>query len=151
MRSEMMMMSTYVPPAGGTSFYTSWDRSEFASFGALGVDGRGDWEKPSQGWSAVFDELLRIRKLPDDWDGEGTASPNPSLVDGAISLAQRLRSIGCPPPNRVLASVDATVYFEWHSPIDYCEIEVVSPVDAEYRRVRDGSNETEVVYLPCQS
>ncbi len=42
-------------------------------------------ETPAQIWSPLIDELLRIRTLKDDWDGEGTEAPHPALVDGAIA------------------------------------------------------------------
>jgi hypothetical protein len=92
-------------------------------------------------WSSIIDELLRIRSLEDDWDGEGTLAPNPALVDGAIKLATQLK--GSAPPDRVHASVNATVYFEWDTPEFYREIEVVSPMDAELRFVRKSSEQTE--------
>lgn len=47
-------------------------------------------ENPAQCWQCIIDELLRIRSLKDDWDGEGSEAPHPALVDGAITLAQTL-------------------------------------------------------------
>jgi hypothetical protein len=95
----------------------------------------------------LIDELLRLRNLEDDWDGEGTEAPHPSLVDGAITLAQNLEARGCPPAERVIASVNGTIYFEWHTPLGYQEIEVTSPLDAECRWVQEGSDVTTVVRL----
>jgi hypothetical protein len=117
----------------------------------LGVFGPDDPEAPTREWSSVIDELLRIRTLEDDWDGEGTEAPHPALVDRAITLAQYLQAKGDTPPDRVHASVNATVYFEWHTPLGYCEIEVVSPMKVECRGVRKGSDETEVLHLSFQS
>jgi hypothetical protein len=43
--------------------------------------------------------------------------------------------------------VNGTIYFEWHSPLGYEEIEVTSPLDAEYRWVQKGTDTTFVVGL----
>lgn len=108
-------------------------------------------EAQAQTWHSLIDELLRIRNLPDDWDGEGTEAPHPALVDGAITLAQDLQANGSPPAARVIAGVNGTIYFEWHTPFGYQEIEVLSPMDAECRRVRKGSDVTEVIGLSHRS
>ncbi|MGL4550481.1 MAG: hypothetical protein ACRC33_04785 [Gemmataceae bacterium] len=49
-------------------------------------------------WGEAIDELLRIRSLGDDWDGEGGLAPPPALVDGAIISARTLEGCGHPPP-----------------------------------------------------
>jgi hypothetical protein len=143
-------MSTITRRAGGASAYSRSSYSAFQPLDERGVFGPDGQESPARGWSSVVDELLRIRTLKDDWDGEGTEAPHPALVDGAITLAQSLQAKGDPPPDRVHAGVNATVYFEWHTPDGYTEIEVVSPVEAECRSVRQGTNTTEVVYLSLQ-
>lgn len=89
-------------------------------------------------WAEVIDELLRLRTLSDDWDGEGSPAPGPALVDGAISLARTLEAGGHPSPVRVIASVNGTVYFEWRSSQGYHEIEVTSADAAEFRWVAKG-------------
>jgi hypothetical protein len=94
---------------------------------------------PGHAWNELIDELFRIRNLQDDWDGEGTEAPDPMVVDWAISLAHRLKALEYQPADRVLASVNGTIYFEWHTlPYEYQEIEVTSPVDIEVRRVQRG-------------
>jgi len=98
-------------------------------------------------WSKRIDELLEIRDLLDDWDGEGTAAPPASLVDGAIRHCMTLRSSGFPPPDRVHASVNETIFLEWYGALDYLEVEVLSPVEAEYRLVDRGTGRTEVSRL----
>jgi hypothetical protein len=90
-------------------------------------------------WSQLIDDLLALRTLEDDWDGQGAKAPHPSLVDGAITLAQYLRASGMPPADFATAGVNGTVIFEWHLPTEYREIEVTTPVRAEGRSVRRGS------------
>jgi hypothetical protein len=107
----------------------------------------GSLDRSAEDWASTIDELLRIRNFSDNWDGEGTEAPHPALVDGAITLAKSFRFQGVSPPDRVHASVNGTVYFEWHTPVRYYEIEVVSPTRAECRVVRKGSDAIEEVQL----
>jgi hypothetical protein len=110
-----------------------------------------DEDAQTQTWRSLIDELLRIRNLQDDWDGEGTEAPPPPLVDGAITLAQSLQAEGNPPADRVIVGVNGTIYFEWHTPFEYQEIEVLSPLDAECRWVSKDSNVTKIIRLSLHS
>ncbi len=133
-------MSTVMQSARGASAFTQTDLSHFSPATAGGSVFSSTQDTPAHSWAQLIDELLRIRILEDDWDGEGTEAPHPSLVHGAIRLAQRLEASGYPPAERVIASVNATIYFEWHFPFGYLEIEVTSPLDAECRWVEKGSD-----------
>ena len=108
-------------------------------------------EAPAFAWSKRFDELLRLRDLKNDWDGEGSEAPHVGLVDGAMTLAQWLESEGTPSPERISASQNGTIYFEWHNDLGYVEIEVTSPRDAEYRCVPKGTDATKVMALSRRS
>src|SRR5262245_19564894 len=138
-------MNKVMQLARGASAFTQPDR--FFSVDESGLAPSQAVEAPAHRWSQLIDELLRIRNLKDDWDGEGTEAPHPALVDGAITLAQTLEARGHSPADRVIASVNGTVYFEWHTPLGYQEIEVTSPIDAECRWVEKGSDITKVVGL----
>lgn len=98
-------------------------------------------------WDACIAELKCFRSLEEDWDGEGSLAPRPELVDGAISLAQRLQRGGNGSPDRVVVSVNGTIYFEWHGPLGYYELEVYSPDAAEARWVANDSEEVVVSIL----
>ncbi len=80
---------------------------------------------PDWGW--VIDKLLQIRNLENDWDGEGSNSPDKLLVDSAIRLTQLLKDQGMQVPDLVHPSVNGTVLFEWHTPVFYGEMEILSP------------------------
>src|SRR5262249_1596214 len=108
--------------ARGASAFTQAAR--FFSVDESGPAPSRTGEGPGHGWSQLIDELLRIRNLEDNWDGEGTEAPHPALVHGAITLAQTLEARGHPPADRAIASVNGTIYFEWHTPLGYHEIEV---------------------------
>lgn len=144
-------MSTFTESARGASAYTYSDYPRFQPLDESGFFRSDDVDTPTTAWSRVVDELLRIRNMENNWDGEGTDAPHPALVDGAITLAKTLQAKGVPPSTRVHVSVNGTIYFEWHTPLGYGEIEVFSPVDAECRWVRKGADKTEVVVLSCQS
>jgi hypothetical protein len=144
-------MSTITRNAGGASAYFHPHNRTTQAFNDHVAFSSDDHDVSRKEWLLVTDELLRIRNLKDDWDGEGTEAPHPALVDGAITLAEYLRGKGNSPPIRVHASVNSTVYFEWHTELGYREIEVVSPVEAESRFVCKGTDKTEVMFLYRQS
>lgn len=89
-------------------------------------------------WRPLIDELLRIRMFQDNWDGQDAVGPSNAIVDTAISLAMRFQRDEFPPADRVVAGPSGTVYFEWHSPRIYMEVEITSPGIKEVREVVDG-------------
>lgn len=140
-------MSSAMQSARGASAFTSsgpcWSSS---GIGDAQVFSKSNGDAASL-WTQLIDELLCIRQLEDDWDGEGTKAPPPSLVDGAILLAQDLEAQGHPPADRVIATVNGTVSFEWLTPLGYCDIEVISPNEAEYSWVPKGSRVAQILRL----
>jgi hypothetical protein len=126
-----------VEKARGAAAFSAEDRKsqQFADRGAAVFT----HESVDPEWDACIAELKRFRSLEEDWDGEGSAAPRPELVDGAISLAQRLQRDGFGSPDRVVVSVNGTIYFEWYRPREYYELEVYSPEAAEGRRVATDS------------
>jgi len=98
-------------------------------------------------WDEVIDELLRIRILKDDWDGEGSPAPEPCIVDGAIAFAQYFVATGISPPHRAHAGVNGTIYFEWYLPQGYREVEVLAPDRAESRSILAGVESNETIHI----
>lgn len=96
-------------------------------------------------WSRCIDELLRVRRLEDDWDGQGSPAPEPALVDSAILFAKLYQERGEIPPDFTLGSVNGTIIFEWHLPSEFVEVEVVSVDRVEKRRVRRDSDVAEEI------
>jgi hypothetical protein len=90
-------------------------------------------------WTARIVELREFRRLADEWDGESAIAPPTELVDGALALAQILRGQHELAPDRVVAGVNGTISFEWHTPLGYREIEVDSPNSGAHRWVESGS------------
>ncbi len=98
-------------------------------------------------WSLLIDDLLAIRLLEHDWDGQGAAAPSHPIVDAAIRLAQKFSSMNEPVADRIVAGINGTVVFEWHDARGYHEIEVARPDGAEYSWVRPGADRAEVALL----
>ena len=140
-------MSAVLESARGASAFTHADRSLLHAAGEPPFLFAETSDSPAHAWGSLIDELFRLRKLEDDWDGQGSPAPHPALVDWAVTLAHSLEAGGYPPADRVLASVNGTVYFEWHGPLGYEEIEVMAPNDAEYRRVPKGSDVATIAHL----
>lgn len=95
-------------------------------------------------WNDLIDALRAMRSLKDDWDGDGSVAPTSALIEGAIRLANGFKSDNHPPADRVLAGVNGTICFEWHKALGYEEVEVVSPCEAEQRKVTSGSDIAEI-------
>lgn len=88
---------------------------------------------PLDEWEERIDELLDIRRLPDDWDGLGASAPPTAVVDSALALAQLLRRKGCPAPCRILAGLTGAVLFEWQNEEgSYSELEMSAPGRADW-------------------
>jgi hypothetical protein len=95
------------------------------------------------GWKDAIDELLRIRNYEVDFDGEGSFPPPIEIVDTAINFSRRLKNNQLPAPNRVSASINGTIVFEWYFPHLYHQLEFDSPNEAEATFInKDDSNAT---------
>jgi hypothetical protein len=130
-------MMLLAPPAAGASAFTPAEVRPSAPL--LGTH----TQVPTQLWDGLIDRLLALRVLEDDWDGQGASAPDPGVIQFALRLAVQFRGAGKPPADRVLAGVNGTVFFEWHTPAAYTEIEVVAPGRAEGRRVNNENNSVE--------
>lgn len=83
-------------------------------------------------WDERIDQLLAVRRLEDDWDGQGTPAPPVGVVDSALVLALLLRREGVEPPTGVVQGVNGDVLFDWQSADGkYVEIEVTGPYTAD--------------------
>jgi len=82
-------------------------------------------------WSAWIDELLTIRQLEDDWDGQGAPAPVTDVVDSSLILALLMRREGIAAPNLVTQGPSGRVHFDW-LPGDgkYVELQVSAPNQA---------------------
>lgn len=131
-------VDTIARSAGGASAYTC--AVVPPSDGVADVDQSAE---SACSWDRVIDDLLSLRQLQDDWDGQGAEAPDPAVVDSALKLALNFRASAMHPADRVVAGVNGTVFFEWFAPTQYLEIEVLAPGAAEGRWVYRETNRVE--------
>jgi hypothetical protein len=129
--------------ATGAGFYTDTLPPPTVPLATAGLITDDTLRPDGESWATRIDDLLRVRVLEDDWDGQGSPAPDPALVDGSIRLAVLLRDAGCTPPDFAIAGSGGTVLFEWHTPLGYLEIEVESPTVAESRFVATETETTQ--------
>ena len=95
---------------------------------------------PRNNWDSIIDELLRMRELQDDWDGEGSLAPEKALVDDVTSYAYWRKKENELAPARVIATVNGTICMEWTINGLFIEYEFVEPDRVEVRHMRLKSN-----------
>jgi hypothetical protein len=106
----------------------------------------------SRVWDERLAQLRGFGTLTEDWDSEGSSPPDVRVVDAAISLAQELKANGFSPADRVIVGVNRTIFFEWHSPSRYAEIEVTAPDSVEFLAVDKATGMTTAsVFNQCGS
>ena len=83
-------------------------------------------------WSERIDDLLGIRQLEDDWDGQGAPAPTSDVVDSALVLALLLKKEGIAPPKLVTQGPAGGIHFDWlPGGGKYVELRVMRPYQAE--------------------
>lgn len=90
-------------------------------------------------WDLRLSDLLTIRRLSADWDGEDAEAPGPELVDFTITLLDYWRVSGdMPVPERIVPSPNGTVVIEWRWPDTYVEADVIDARTIEWMIAEDG-------------
>jgi len=74
-------------------------------------------------WDDVTDKLIDLRCLKEDWDGLGSAKPAPQALRVGYILKQEFLRHDVRCPDRVLASVNGSVVFEWYTSRGYFSFE----------------------------
>jgi hypothetical protein len=78
----------------------------------------------------VFRKLFR---LPSNWDGQGTPSPDGEIVNAAHRLVEALAKEDCPRPTAISPTPSSGVQIEWERGARYLEVELLSnPLRALY-------------------
>ena len=75
----------------------------------------------------TLDELLELRRLESDWDGDGAIAPIPEIVDSAIALIDQTRGSM---PNRIVPVNDGRITLEWERDGYFESLRVESPYNA---------------------
>lgn len=127
-------MATITERARGAAAFVEDDRDpqESIDYGAVHFT---HLHAVDEGWDSCIEQIKQFHSLQEDWDGEGSPPPDTEIIAAAISLAQQLERDGLISPDRVVASVNGTIYFEWYSDTTYGALEVYHPRAAEIRNV----------------
>jgi hypothetical protein len=93
---------------------------------------------PGHSWADVTNELSRVSKLSDDWDGQGADAPSPETVELARTAISRMRKEAWPSPSFVRATPAGEIAFEWIHDSDLILEAEVSELGIEYTAPRPG-------------
>lgn len=86
----------------------------------------------SEWLEAVRDRLSEIARLPAGWDSHGGSPPRRDLLTAGRAIAQSLAAAGDVPKPFINPTRSGGIQFEWEKGPRYFEIEIVSPMVAEY-------------------
>jgi hypothetical protein len=90
-------------------------------------------------WDRLLDDLLRVRALEDDWDGQGASALDPANVDRAIAWVQQMRRWEhALPPARVVPGVTGELILEWQADSFYLTAELCRPDRVEWMLALPG-------------
>ncbi|MCI0465085.1 MAG: hypothetical protein L0Z62_49825 [Gemmataceae bacterium] len=90
-------------------------------------------------WDRLLDDLVRLRALEDDWDGQGASALDPANVDRAIAWVQQMRRWErALPPARVVPGVTGELILEWQADSFYLTAELSQPDRVEWMLALPG-------------
>jgi hypothetical protein len=90
-------------------------------------------------WDRLTDDLLRFRRLENDWDGQGADAPAPANVDAALAwLRQSRQWPRAVPPSRIVPGVAGEVIVEWQTGGLVLVAELNQPTQVEWVLVTPG-------------
>lgn len=84
-------------------------------------------------------ELLELRGLGDDWDGEGAIRPTPAIIDSAIHLLNRSPSFAA--ASRVIPLKDGRIAIEWYEAGNFWNLRVDGPGRGRLMTVKSDGTE----------
>jgi hypothetical protein len=91
---------------------------------------------PCNDWDSIINALHGMRSLKDDWDGEDSKAPPQVLVDDVTSFACQRKQENTLAPDRIVATVNGTICFEWYVNGFFKEYEFIAPDALEIRAMR---------------
>jgi hypothetical protein len=81
----------------------------------------------------IEDELLRLRELPADWDGQGSLAPQSTNVDQAIAWVREMRRWPrALPPTAAVPGTSGEVILEWRGDSYYLAAEISDGTRVEW-------------------
>jgi hypothetical protein len=84
-------------------------------------------------WQKVYDSILDLARLQDDWDGEGSSRPDSANISTALRWAEEA-SAHAPPPTQVVPGGAGELQLVWLWPDNdfRLEVEFAEPGKAEW-------------------
>jgi hypothetical protein len=84
-------------------------------------------------WDRLLGELSRLRRLEQDWDGQGALALDPANVDQAIAWVREMRRWRrALPPTHVLPGTLGEVILEWRRDSFHLIAEISTPTRLEW-------------------
>lgn len=97
-------------------------------------------------WQAIGREVEGMRKLENDWDGDGAVEPSGAVIDAAKGLLAVLAACpGWEVPSRVTAMPNGTISFEWDMQGGRAEVEIEKPDLAIVSFIAPGAEVAELM------
>lgn len=138
-----------------TTLYSGADLQLVSPIIPSGDSGRAETPASSSPgvWQRVIEELQRMGKLLDDWDGQGAQAPLRETVDWALDWVGQMRQYRqALPPSRPVPGVAGEVYLEWQGASFYVVAEITSPARVEWMLSVPGQSSRQWLTeggLPC--
>jgi len=93
----------------------------------------GPFAEQNLQWNQITADLLRLRQLEDDWDGQGASAPAPDNVESALEWVRQMRSFTqAIPPSQVVPGVTGEVLLVWQRESFFLEAEICQPGRVEW-------------------
>jgi hypothetical protein len=84
-------------------------------------------------WDQILGELSRLRRLDQDWDGQGALAPDPANVDQAVVWIHEMRHWRrALPPTHVMPGTSGEVILEWRRESFHLVAEIGTPARLEW-------------------
>ena len=84
-------------------------------------------------WDRIVGDLLRLRELSDDWDGQGSRALDATNVDRALAWVEDMRQWpGALPPSSVAPGTQGELVLEWRGDAFHLAAEISDPSQVEW-------------------
>src|SRR4051794_5430528 len=90
------------------------------------------------GWPKQEQRIAELRRLEDNWDGEGAVAPSAELIESVAGLPRQHKNDGRAAPSGIVPTVDGTLFLEWQAPPIFASLEVRQPYEGEWLIERPG-------------
>lgn len=122
------MSRTDITSGTGIGYLPSWDVS---GIGLLLTSPNMD---PFIQWKKIFCRLESMKRLGDNWDGEGAETPSEEIIYAAWNLLEGEIRANNRAPSRILPTPLGSILIEWQEDGVYTDAEIDTPNRVEWMR-----------------